>query len=49
LKNYATRFISFILYLCTDHIGFYEKYGFKFIGTVYHPWGDNSRIYETTL
>lgn len=37
------------LYLCTDHIGFYEKYGFEFIGTGYHPWGDNSRIYETTL
>ncbi len=26
------------LYLCTDHIG-----------TGYHPWGDRSRIYKTTL
>ncbi|AVQ97742.1 GNAT family N-acetyltransferase [Oceanobacillus iheyensis] len=37
------------LYLCTDHIGLYEKYGFEFIGTGYHPWGDNSRIYKKTL
>ncbi|MDP4087495.1 MAG: GNAT family N-acetyltransferase [Bacillota bacterium] len=37
------------LYLCTDHIGYYEKYGFEYIGTGYHPWGDNSRIYKTTL
>ncbi|KMY49722.1 GNAT family N-acetyltransferase [Peribacillus loiseleuriae] len=37
------------LCLCTDHIGYYEKYGFEYIGTSYHPWGDNSRIYKTTL
>lgn len=34
------------LYLSTDHIGFYEKYGFRYIGQGYHPWGDESRIYE---
>lgn len=37
------------LYCCTDHIGFYEKYGFEFIGTGIHPWGETSRIYRKTL
>lgn len=36
------------LYLCTDHIGLYEKYGFRYIGQGYHPWNEESRIYEFT-
>ena len=34
------------VYLCTDHVGYYERYGFNYIGEGYHPWGDTSRIYE---
>ena len=37
------------LYLCTDHIGFYERYDFKYIGDGHHPWGHKSRIYEIGL
>lgn len=37
------------LYLCTDHIGLYERYGFSYIGTGYHPWGESSRIYAANL
>ncbi len=34
------------LYLCTEHNSYYERYGFRFIGNGYHPWGEASRIYE---
>ncbi len=37
------------LYLCTDHVGYYERYGFSHMGTGYHPWGESSRIYEREL
>ncbi|AET67852.1 acetyltransferase, N-acetylglutamate synthase [Desulfosporosinus orientis DSM 765] len=37
------------LYLSTIYIGFYEKYGFTYIGMGYHPWGKSSRIYVTNL
>lgn len=37
------------LYLCTGHIGYYEKYGFTYIGEGYHPWGESSRIYAVDL
>ena len=34
------------LYLCTDHNDYYEKYGWIYIAKGYHPWGDESKIYE---
>lgn len=37
------------LYLCTDHVGYYEKYGYEYIGTGWHPWGESSRVYEKKL
>lgn len=37
------------LYLCTSHIGYYEKYGFKYFGQGYHPWQEESRIYQIKL
>lgn len=37
------------LYLSTDHIGYYEKLGFEYIGQGYHPWGEESRIYQCKL
>ncbi|MCX7657103.1 MAG: GNAT family N-acetyltransferase [Oscillospiraceae bacterium] len=37
------------LYLGTEHIGYFEKFGFQHIGTGYHPWGDSSRIYKIEL
>ena len=35
------------LYLCTDHIEYYEKYGFEYIEDGYHPWGETSKIYKS--
>jgi len=37
------------MYLSTGHIGYYEKYGFRYIGDGYHPWNEESRIYEIRL
>ncbi len=34
------------IYLCTDHIGYYEKYGWEYIAIGNHPWGETSRIYQ---
>lgn len=34
------------LYLCTDHVGYYEKYGWNYIGNAYDTSGQPGRIYE---
>ena len=37
------------LYLCTDSVGLYERYGFAYLADGYHPWGETSRIYQCSL
>lgn len=37
------------LYLCSDHVGYYEHYGFDRIATGYHPWGETSGIFCAKL
>ena len=48
-KDDSKRFGFKKLYLSTDHVGYYEKFGFKYIGQGYHPWNEESRIYQIEL
>ncbi len=48
-KTDAKKFGFEYLYLSTAHVGYYEKYGFQYIGQGYHPWETESRIYEIRL
>lgn len=37
------------VYLETDHIGYYERYGFEYIAVGYSPSGESSRIYMSKV
>ncbi len=37
------------LYLCSDHIGYYEHFGFERIAEGWHPWGESSGVFRAEL
>ena len=37
------------LYLATDHIGLYERYGWREIGLTLMDWGTPTKLYEHTI
>lgn len=44
-KNFGFNYLN----LCTDHAGYYEKFGFEYIGQGYHPWEEESKIYQLKI
>ena len=42
----ATKLGFIKLYLNTDHVGYYEKYNWRYIGDFAHASGDDTRVYE---
>lgn len=37
------------IFVCTDHVGLYEKYGFSYIENRVDIYGENSRIYQKNI
>lgn len=37
------------IYICTDHIGLYEKYGFSYIENRVDIYGEDSRVYRKNI
>lgn len=37
------------IFVCTDHVGLYEKYGFSYIESRADIYGDDSRIYRKNI
>ena len=48
-KSEAQKLGFPMLYLSTGHVGYYEKYGWKYIGNGYDVGGEATRIYETMV
>ena len=46
LKREAARLGYREIFLCTGHTGYYEKYGFAFLGNALEVSGESSRIYR---
>jgi len=45
-RKEATKLGFHKVYLCTDHVGYYEKYGWRFLCQAYGVSGEPSRVYE---
>ena len=45
-RREAAKLGYYKLYLNTTHIGYYEKYGWRYLGDFEHQSGENTRVYE---
>ena len=45
-RSEAAKLGFTMLYLSTGHVGYYEKYDWKYIGNGYDVGGEATRIYE---
>lgn len=45
-QNEAKKLGVDTLYLCTDHINYYEKYGWKYLGEDESEFGGMTRVYK---